>query len=205
MDRFLGCAPPWRAPTANVIARHLKGYTYGDVSAKALPGVRIVPMVRPTLSASACSMGTREDAVQIDDEERDSRRRVLRPRRPASHADGRGRASERGLQQRTNQREHCLGYHARHGQKLLHDMFALGIGRRKIIRHRRVCLIVGLRLAGKRELAQLNPFDLVVLLTISIPFRTPSSATTTRSRAVSSAPARCSVNHFVVSHRPHSG
>ncbi|HEX5474794.1 MAG TPA: YetF domain-containing protein [Vicinamibacterales bacterium] len=28
-------------------------------------------------------------------------------------------------------------------------------------------LVVGLRLAGKRELAQLNPFDLVVLLTIS--------------------------------------
>src|ERR1700751_5291831 len=28
-------------------------------------------------------------------------------------------------------------------------------------------LIVGLRLAGKRELAQLNAFDLVVLLTIS--------------------------------------
>lgn len=28
-------------------------------------------------------------------------------------------------------------------------------------------LIVGLRLAGKRELAQLNPFDLVLLLTIS--------------------------------------
>src|SRR5512137_2640454 len=28
-------------------------------------------------------------------------------------------------------------------------------------------LIVGFRLAGKRELAQLNPFDLVVLLTIS--------------------------------------
>ncbi len=28
-------------------------------------------------------------------------------------------------------------------------------------------LIVGLRLAGKRELAQLNPFDLVVLLTLS--------------------------------------
>jgi uncharacterized membrane protein YcaP (DUF421 family) len=28
-------------------------------------------------------------------------------------------------------------------------------------------LLVGLRLAGKRELAQLNPFDLVVLLTIS--------------------------------------
>ena len=30
-----------------------------------------------------------------------------------------------------------------------------------------VFLIVGLRLAGKRELAQLNPFDLIVLLTIS--------------------------------------
>jgi uncharacterized membrane protein YcaP (DUF421 family) len=30
-----------------------------------------------------------------------------------------------------------------------------------------VFLIVGLRLAGKREMAQLNPFDLVVLLTIS--------------------------------------
>lgn len=30
-----------------------------------------------------------------------------------------------------------------------------------------IFLIVGLRLAGKRELAQLNPFDLVVLLTIS--------------------------------------
>ena len=30
-----------------------------------------------------------------------------------------------------------------------------------------IFLVVGLRLAGKRELAQLNPFDLVVLLTIS--------------------------------------
>jgi uncharacterized membrane protein YcaP (DUF421 family) len=30
-----------------------------------------------------------------------------------------------------------------------------------------VFLVVGLRLAGKRELAQLNPFDLVVLLTLS--------------------------------------
>src|SRR4249920_225042 len=28
-------------------------------------------------------------------------------------------------------------------------------------------LIIGLRLSGKRELAQLNPFDLVVLLTLS--------------------------------------
>src|SRR3954452_21128232 len=30
-----------------------------------------------------------------------------------------------------------------------------------------VFLIVGLRISGKRELAQLNPFDLVVLLTLS--------------------------------------
>jgi uncharacterized membrane protein YcaP (DUF421 family) len=54
--------------------------------------------------------------------------------------------------------------------KLLHDMFALGLPiAEKIIRPIVVYifLIVGLRLAGKRELAQLNPFDLVVLLTIS--------------------------------------
>lgn len=30
-----------------------------------------------------------------------------------------------------------------------------------------IFLVIGLRIAGKRELAQLNPFDLVVLLTIS--------------------------------------
>jgi len=30
-----------------------------------------------------------------------------------------------------------------------------------------LCLIVFLRLFGKRELAQLNPFDLVVLLSLS--------------------------------------
>jgi uncharacterized membrane protein YcaP (DUF421 family) len=30
-----------------------------------------------------------------------------------------------------------------------------------------LCLIVGLRLAGKRELAQMNPLDLIVLLTLS--------------------------------------
>src|SRR6059058_5362077 len=54
--------------------------------------------------------------------------------------------------------------------KLLHDMFALGLPiAEKILRPIFVYLflIVGLRLAGKRELAQLNPFDLVVLLTIS--------------------------------------
>src|ERR1043165_7901507 len=54
--------------------------------------------------------------------------------------------------------------------KTLHDMFALGLPLgEKMIRPVAiyVFLIVGLRLAGKRELAQLNPFDLVVLLTLS--------------------------------------
>ena len=53
---------------------------------------------------------------------------------------------------------------------LLHDMFYLALPiSEKILRPIvvYVFLIVGLRLAGKRELAQLNPFDLVVLLTIS--------------------------------------
>lgn len=49
-------------------------------------------------------------------------------------------------------------------------MFALGVPvLEKILRPIAVYafLVVGLRLAGKRELAQLNPFDLVVLLTLS--------------------------------------
>ena len=49
-------------------------------------------------------------------------------------------------------------------------MFALGLPvLEKILRPIAVYafLVVGLRLAGKRELAQLNPFDLVVLLTLS--------------------------------------
>jgi len=33
--------------------------------------------------------------------------------------------------------------------------------------NRLLLLVIGLRLAGKRELAQLNPFDLIVLLTLS--------------------------------------
>ncbi len=52
----------------------------------------------------------------------------------------------------------------------LSDMFLLTIPvLEKIIRPIIVyfALIIGLRLAGKRELAQLNPFDLVVLLTLS--------------------------------------
>ena len=56
-----------------------------------------------------------------------------------------------------------------HG-KIWSDMFVLGIPiLEKILRPLIVYafLIVALRLAGKRELAQLNPFDLVVLLTLS--------------------------------------
>ncbi len=54
--------------------------------------------------------------------------------------------------------------------KLLHDLFVLSLPvTEKILRPILVYifLVVGLRLAGKRELAQLNPFDLVVLLTLS--------------------------------------
>jgi uncharacterized membrane protein YcaP (DUF421 family) len=50
------------------------------------------------------------------------------------------------------------------------QMFVLGVPvLEKILRAAivYVFLIIGLRLAGKRELAQLNPFDLVVLLTLS--------------------------------------
>ena len=54
--------------------------------------------------------------------------------------------------------------------KTLVDMFVLTLPiaekmLRPIIVY--VFLIVGLRIAGKREMAQLNPFDLVVLLTLS--------------------------------------
>jgi len=54
--------------------------------------------------------------------------------------------------------------------KLLTDMFVLSLPvAEKILRPIAVYffLVIGLRLAGKRELAQLNPFDLVVLLTLS--------------------------------------
>ena len=50
------------------------------------------------------------------------------------------------------------------------DMFAMGIPvLEKILRPIIIyaALVIGLRLAGKRELAQLNTFDLIVLLTLS--------------------------------------
>jgi uncharacterized membrane protein YcaP (DUF421 family) len=55
-------------------------------------------------------------------------------------------------------------------QTMSHDMFHMPLPiAEKIIRPVIVylCLIVFLRLFGKRELAQLNPFDLVVLLSLS--------------------------------------
>lgn len=54
--------------------------------------------------------------------------------------------------------------------KIWSDIFLLGVPlAEKILRPVIVYLflIIALRLAGKRELAQLNPFDLVVLLTLS--------------------------------------
>src|SRR6266852_3727194 len=54
--------------------------------------------------------------------------------------------------------------------KILTDMFALSLPLlEKVLRPIIIYmfLVVGLRVAGKRELAQLNPFDLVVLLTLS--------------------------------------
>jgi len=54
--------------------------------------------------------------------------------------------------------------------KLWNDMFALGLPMmEKMLRPMIIYgfLVVGLRLAGKRQLAQLNPFDLVVLMTLA--------------------------------------
>lgn len=54
--------------------------------------------------------------------------------------------------------------------KLWHDMFSLGLPLvEKILRPVIVYLflVIALRLAGKRELAQLNPFDFVVLMSLS--------------------------------------
>src|SRR6516162_7945547 len=54
--------------------------------------------------------------------------------------------------------------------KFLSDMFVLGLPiAEKILRPIVVyfSLVIGLRISGKRELAQLNPFDLIVLLMLS--------------------------------------
>ncbi len=55
-------------------------------------------------------------------------------------------------------------------KKLFFDLFVLNLPvAEKVIRPViiYVFLVIGLRLAGKRELAQLNPFDFVVLMTLS--------------------------------------
>ncbi|MGE5245886.1 MAG: DUF421 domain-containing protein [Betaproteobacteria bacterium] len=85
---------------------------------------------------------------------------------------------------------------------LVHDMFYLGVPlAEKVLRPVVVYafLIVGLRLAGKRELAQLNPFDLVVLLTIS---NTVQNAIIGDDNSVTGglvgAATLLIVNHFVV-------
>src|ERR1700719_1751635 len=81
--------------------------------------------------------------------------------------------SLRSLTTRTRLR-HCLRGHPRGGTTFMHEiwkhMFVVGLPiMEKILRPIIVYifLIVGLRLSGKRELVQLNPFDLVVLLTLS--------------------------------------
>ena len=83
-----------------------------------------------------------------------------------------------------------------------HDLFALGIPvAEKIIRPVIVYLflILGLRLGGKRELAQLTPFDLVVLLTLS---NAVQNAIIGEDNSVTGgligAATLLAVNHFVV-------
>src|SRR6201988_372332 len=73
-----------------------------------------------------------------------------------------------GITIRHNHFDFAQGACAMH--TMWHDMFALGLPiLEKILRPVivYVFLIVGLRLSGKRELAQLNPFDLIVLFTLS--------------------------------------
>src|SRR3989442_12938173 len=65
---------------------------------------------------------------------------------------------------------YCRGEERKVHSKIWTDMFVLALPvLEKILRPVIVYffLVIGLRLAGKRELAQLNPFDLVVLLTLS--------------------------------------
>ena len=71
-----------------------------------------------------------------------------------------------------------------------HDLVTMGIPIiEKVLRTLLVYvgLVALLRLAGKRDLAQLNSFDLVVLLLCRTSCRTPSSVRTTPSSAGSSA------------------
>ena len=81
-------------------------------------------------------------------------------------------------------------------------MFVLGLPvTEKILRPVIVYLflVIGLRLAGKRELAQLNPFDLVVLLTLSNAVQNAIIGDdNTITGGVIGAATLLVVNHFVV-------
>ena len=86
--------------------------------------------------------------------------------------------------------------------KFLSDMFVLGLPiAEKVLRPIvvYVFLVIGLRLAGKRELAQLNPFDLIVLLTLS---NTVQNAIIGEDNSVTGgligAATLLTLNHFVV-------
>jgi uncharacterized membrane protein YcaP (DUF421 family) len=86
--------------------------------------------------------------------------------------------------------------------KMVTDMFMLGIPIvEKVLRPIVVYafLVIGLRLAGKRELAQLNPFDLIVLLTLS---NTVQNAIIGEDNSVTGgligAATLLTLNHFVV-------
>jgi uncharacterized membrane protein YcaP (DUF421 family) len=87
-------------------------------------------------------------------------------------------------------------------QHAFRDMFVLAVPvAEKILRPILVYvfLIVALRLSGKRELAQLNPFDLVVLLTLSNTVQNAiiGEDNTVTGGAIGAATLLC-VNHLVV-------
>jgi uncharacterized membrane protein YcaP (DUF421 family) len=88
-----------------------------------------------------------------------------------------------------------------HG-KIWTDMFVLGLPvLEKILRPLIIYLflVVALRLAGKRELAQLNPFDLVVLLKLSNSVQNAIIGDdTTLTGGVIGATTLLAANYFVV-------
>jgi uncharacterized membrane protein YcaP (DUF421 family) len=86
--------------------------------------------------------------------------------RCAERPRARSRLAHRPEFKRQFYRQEQLSMHS----KMWSDMFVLALPvAEKILRPIVIYLflVIGLRLAGKRELAQLNPFDLVVLLTLS--------------------------------------
>src|ERR1700694_558725 len=85
--------------------------------------------------------------------------------------------------------------------KIWTDMFVLSLPiAEKILRPILVYffLVIGLRLAGKRELAQLNPFDLVVLLTLSNTVQNAIIGDNTVTGGIIGAATLLLVNYLVV-------